>query len=628
MNSLQELNGFGQTALEVTDTRDTGVIFDRLYPLLPQNQVLNITSTTVEPSVGIEIEEIINYDEADVRYQVKIIPGSVDPLPGSSISWASIPAHLTLTQVDDTYTISGIETIADWDAIKNFTWTLPSDYNDYPLWFLEVSVIYYDGAVSADRSKEWYVYDQDYYYLANPTVTSSISIGNFRARLMTTNLQIDTYADIDIDKVKGGRSYLDVESELIATGLTTSVVNIDSSSSMSITAGRKRSTNVNISSTTDMVTRIEFGLFRIQINNTPTRYQLELYISHDGPLTINWGDGTTTSYASSGYLRTVTHNYPTTSTVLRTVSFDGNLTKFRVFSPDSNDVFVKQVISWADTGYLTDLSDALSNQDELTSVPAYIPNSVTNVDRLFYGCTIFNDYRLQYWDTSNITSMSEMFAFTPFNQNIGSWNVADVIDMSGMFRNNSSFNQNIGSWNISSVSSISEMFYNATTFNQNISSWNTSNVTNMRFAFSNADAFNQPIGTWNTSNVTNMERMFLNNNVFNQNIGSWNTGKVTNMHSMFSSAIAFNQNIGSWNTSKVTDMGEMFYNANSFNQDISGWDTSLVTDMTYMFYSADVFDQDISSWCVTLIPTKPTEFDTNTLITWTTAEKPVWGTCP
>jgi surface protein len=45
------------------------------------------------------------------------------------------------------------------------------------------------------------------------------------------------------------------------------------------------------------------------------------------------------------------------------------------------------------------------------------------------------------------------FAQSSFNQNIGSWNVSSVTDMSYMFYNNSVFNQDIGSWNVSNVSS-------------------------------------------------------------------------------------------------------------------------------------------------------------------------------
>jgi hypothetical protein len=47
--------------------------------------------------------------------------------------------------------------------------------------------------------------------------------------------------------------------------------------------------------------------------------------------------------------------------------------------------------------------------------------------------------------------------------------------------------------------------------------------------------------------------------------------------------------------------------------------------MSSMFLNASSFDQDISSWCVAIIPVQPTNFDTGTPISWTTAEKPQWG---
>ncbi|KAF5273170.1 hypothetical protein FQR65_LT17212 [Abscondita terminalis] len=69
---------------------------------------------------------------------------------------------------------------------------------------------------------------------------------------------------------------------------------------------------------------------------------------------------------------------------------------------------------------------------------------------------------------------------------------------------------NIGSWNTANVTDMSGMFSYAKAFNQDISSWNTANVTNMRNMFANATAFNQDISGWNTANVTNMRNMFAN----------------------------------------------------------------------------------------------------------------------
>ncbi|BDT04355.1 hypothetical protein SHM_20010 [Spiroplasma ixodetis] len=55
-----------------------------------------------------------------------------------------------------------------------------------------------------------------------------------------------------------------------------------------------------------------------------------------------------------------------------------------------------------------------------------------------------------------------------------------------MFADNLTFDQNISSWNISNIVDMSYMFYDAKKFNQEISKWNTSKVTNMMGMFWNA----------------------------------------------------------------------------------------------------------------------------------------------
>ena len=151
------------------------------------------------------------------------------------------------------------------------------------------------------------------------------------------------------------------------------------------------------------------------------------------------------------------------------------------------------------------------------------------------------------------------------------------------------FNQDISTWDVSNVTNMSSMFPGARNFNQDLSAWDVSNVTDMNYMFENATSFNQDLSAWDVRNVTNMEYMFYNAQNFNQDLSAWDVSNVTNMSRMFSNASSFNQDLSAWDVSNVTYMYGMFENATSFNQDLSAWDVNNVLGF-------NDFDAETPSW--------------------------------
>lgn len=111
--------------------------------------------------------------------------------------------------------------------------------------------------------------------------------------------------------------------------------------------------------------------------------------------------------------------------------------------------------------------------------------------------------------TSRITNMHRLLAYAP--------NYPD-----------SEFDQDISTWDVSQVTDMSYLFFNAGEFNRDLSPWDVRNVTNMEGMFWLAERFNQDLSTWNVSNVTNMNSMFKGNWSFDQDLGSWTVSQVTN----------------------------------------------------------------------------------------------------
>ena len=247
---------------------------------------------------------------------------------------------------------------------------------------------------------------------------------------------------------------------------------------------------------------------------------------------------------------------------------------------------------------------------------------------------VTNDFNenISSWDMSNVTNISNIFRLQAiFNQPIGVWDTSSVTNMQNAIRQTGAFNQPIANWDMSSVTHINFMFYSASAFNQPIAGWDVSNLaSNGAYRiFDNASSFNQNVSslaipstvlsyygmfqgctsfnnggqplTWDMSNAINTERMFYGATNFNADISSWDVSSVTNMNFMFSGATIFNADISSWDVGNVIYMNSMFYKASAFNQNIGIWNVGSATTMYGTMLQASSFNQNIGAWNIILV---------------------------
>lgn len=116
--------------------------------------------------------------------------------------------------------------------------------------------------------------------------------------------------------------------------------------------------------------------------------------------------------------------------------------------------------------------------------------NVTNMSTMFALCTQFAGNGIDVWKTSLVTSMQNMFGecinisssidFTAGkNGDPHIWNMANVQNASGMFNNATHFTGiGVNTWDTSSIISMRNMF-TSTQFNADLGSWNIQQITDM-----------------------------------------------------------------------------------------------------------------------------------------------------
>jgi len=303
-----------------------------------------------------------------------------------------------------------------------------------------------------------------------------------------------------------------------------------------------------------------------------------------GDLTINWGDGaTTTLTAASTILVLHTYNDGTNTDVENPVvkiGLDGETgTLTEIYYQAGGVNFASDLLEiqqWGTKHSFTSLNFSNSTQMQLTATDALITTSLSNT---FLNCTAMTgNSSMNNWDVSNVTLFISTFqSCTNFNQDLYNWDVSNGINFTNMFYQNRNFNKNINGWDFSSATTITNFLSGATIFNQPVNNWILGGANkSLPNLFYQAYAFNQDISSWDVSKITSLYYAFAYTKI-NNDLSSWVLTDCTNLDRMLFENTTFNQDIGNMTLGTgLTNMKYFYYknttlSDSNYTSTIVGW---------------------------------------------------------
>jgi len=166
---------------------------------------------------------------------------------------------------------------------------------------------------------------------------------------------------------------------------------------------------------------------------------------------VDWGDGSGVAGPITAVGATSVDHYYFVGGTTQVKIYGTSLDEFGNGSSWYGADSLGSVDSWGDLG-LKSLAGALNSSSALTSVPATLPSTVTDISGMFQSSGFAGDANIDLWDTSNVTTMSNVFQFaTRFDKSLGDWKMGSVTDATGMLNYSGmsvqSYDATLNGWN-------------------------------------------------------------------------------------------------------------------------------------------------------------------------------------
>ena len=327
-----------------------------------------------------------------------------------------------------------------------------------------------------------------------------------------------------------------------------------------------------------------------------------------GCLTVDWGDGTSSTNLSGGttysVAETMQHTYVLDAgnkfslkfTTSQSISFQYT-TAGLFLHPESNVIYAIELGALTQLfGYLGGGGLTLGRAD--ISLPVYQPIRLligTNrVSNGFYGNGIASleirdgvTFKYTSTDFSPVTCLG--MYINSLDYKIQPPEGVQWTTLAGMFANSKAlFKLDISYIDTSKVQSTYTMFDQCIALNQlKFGDCDWSSCVQMNFMFRGCSSLRElDVSDWNTSAVTTMQNMFDScTNLETLDVSQWNTSQITTFASMFANCNRIRElDVSQWNMSACTNVGNMFGQDNALIElDLTEWDLSHVTNANNMF---------------------------------------------
>lgn len=185
---------------------------------------------------------------------------------------------------------------------------------------------------------------------------------------------------------------------------------------------------------------------------------------------VDWGDNTSSIIKTYGDPEK-THRYATHGKY--TVTIKGKIVGFS-FADEGDRLKITEISQFGSLNLGND-GQYFWGAENLT-ITAKDPLDLTGTTYLlqaFDGCkSLTTAPSMKQWDVKNVTQMAGMFRNAKkFNEDISDWDVSKATGLQNMFFNAESFNQDIGRWSVSPNAILIRILTGARSFNRSVSKW-------------------------------------------------------------------------------------------------------------------------------------------------------------